>query len=186
MRADDVRPSRLIAARNAAAAFVAKMPKKFRVGLVGFSGRAYVALPPTDDRALLRTALGSLRPGEGTALGDAVALATQLGRRQAASDGTIPPIAILVLSDGAQMSGKTGPAAAALRARSLHIPVYTVVLGTEDGVINIPLAGGFQAQMRVPPSPDTLRTLAAATGGQFFTAPNDPRLRQVYEKLGSR
>ena len=35
MGAQDVKPSRLIAARTAAAAFVAKMPKKFRVGLVG-------------------------------------------------------------------------------------------------------------------------------------------------------
>jgi Ca-activated chloride channel family protein len=185
MRAKDVRPSRLIAARSAASAFVAKMPKKFRVGLVGFSGRAYVALPPTDDRALLRTALNSLRPGEGTALGDAVALATRLGRRQRGLDGTIPPIAILVISDGAQMSGRTDPAAAALRARSLHIPVYAVVLGSEDGVITVPLANGFQAQIRVPPSPETLRTLTRLTGGKFFTAPNDARLRQIYEKLGS-
>jgi len=98
MKADDVRPTRLIAARHAASALVAKMPAKFRVGLVGFSGRAYVALPPTDDRTLLHAALDSLRPGQGTALGDAVALATQLGRRQRESDGTIPPIAILVIS----------------------------------------------------------------------------------------
>jgi Ca-activated chloride channel family protein len=186
MRAKDVRPSRLIAARNAARAFIAKIPKKFRVGIVGFSGRAYVALPPTDERPLVPTALKSLRPGEGTALGDAVALATQLGRRQRARDGTIPPTAILVISDGAQMSGRTEPEAAALRARSLRIPVYAIVVGTEDGVINVALAGGFQAQIRVPPSPETLRALTRLTGGRFFTATSDTRLRQIYEKLGSR
>jgi Ca-activated chloride channel family protein len=93
---------------------------------------------------------------------------------------------MLVISDGAQMSGSTTPAVAAAQARSLHIPVYTVVVGTPDGVVNVPLAGGFQAQLRVPPDPDTLRSVARVTGGQFFTAPDAGRLRQIYEKLGSR
>jgi Ca-activated chloride channel family protein len=186
MRADDVRPTRLAAAREAARTFLAKLPEKFRVGVVGFSGRAYVALPPTEDRVLARRALRSLRPGEGTSLGDAIALATQLGRRQRGPDGTIPPTAILVISDGAQMSGRTTPEVAAQRARSQRIPIYAIVLGTDDGVITVDLAGGFQAQIRVPPNPETLRLLARATGGRLFTAPNDERLRQVYEKLGSR
>ena len=186
MRADDVKPTRLFAARKAARAFVAEMPKKFRVGIVGFSGRAYVALPPTDDRTLVPTALASLRPGEGTSLGDAVALATQLGQRQRGSDGTIPPTAILVISDGTQLSGRTEPGAAALKAKSLHIPVNAILLGTQDGVIEVPLVGGFKAQIRVPPNPETLKTITGVTGGQLFISPDDPRLRQIYEKLGSR
>lgn len=186
MKADDVKPTRLLAARKAARAFVAKMPEKYRVGIVGFAGRAYVALPPTDDRTLIPPALASLHPGQGTSLGDAVALATQLGRRLRASDGTIPPTAILVISDGAQMTGRTSPEAAALQARSRHTPVYGVVLGTQDGVITVPLTGGFQAQIRVPPNPDTLRTITQVSGGELFAAPNDSRLREVYERLGSR
>src|SRR5207253_436405 len=63
---------------------------------------------------------------------------------------------------------------------------YTIVLGTADGVIEVPLADGFHAQLRVPANPETLRTLARVTGGQFFAAPDDSRLRQIYEKLGSR
>jgi len=186
MRADDVKPTRLFAARKAARAFVAEMPKKFRVGIVGFSGRAYVALPPTDDRTLVPTALASLRPGEGTSLGDAVALATQLGQRQRGSDGTIPPTAILVISDGTQLSGRTEPGTAALKARSLHIPVNAILLGKEDGVIEVPLVGGFKAQIRVPPNPETLKLITGVTGGQLFISPDDPRLKQIYEKLGSR
>jgi Ca-activated chloride channel homolog len=186
MRAKDVRPTRLAAARSAARAFLDKIPKKFRVGVVGFSGRAAIALPPTDDRLLARQALNSLRPGEGTALGDAVSLGVQLGRRQRAKDGTVPPTAILVISDGANMSGRTTPDAAAQQARSLHIPVYAIVVGTDNGVVTVSLTGGYRAQIRVPPSPETLRRLARATGGQFFTASNDAGLRQVYEKLGSR
>ena len=57
------------------------------------------------------------------------------------------------MSDGAQMTGRTQPDAAAVKARSLHIPVYAVLLGTDDGVITVDLAGGFQAQIRVPPEP---------------------------------
>jgi Ca-activated chloride channel homolog len=186
MGADDIRPTRLLAARRAAHEFIDRIPEKFRVGIVGFSGRAYVTLPPTDDRSLVPTALASLRQGEGTSLGDAVALATQLGRRQRGKDGVIPPTAILVISDGAQMSGRTKPDAAALKARSLHIPVYAILLGTNDGVITVDLVGGFQAQIRVPPRPETLRTLTRVTGGQFFTAPDDDRLRRIYEQLGSR
>ena len=64
--------------------------------------------------------------------------------------------------------------------------MYTVVVGTPDGVVNVPVAGGYQAQLRVPPSPETLRTVARVTSGQFFTAPDATRLRQIYEKLGSR
>ncbi len=186
MGAQDVKPTRLQAARNAARAFLERIPSKYRVAVVGFAGRAYVALPPTDDRTLARAALRSLHTAEGTSLGDAVALATQLARRQRASDGTIPPSAILVISDGAQLSGRTSPGVAALRARSAHIPVYAVLVGTPDGVITVTLPGGFQAELRVQPSPETLRTLTQVTGGRFFTAPSGARLRQIYERLGSR
>jgi Ca-activated chloride channel homolog len=186
MSSQDVRPSRLIASQRAAQAFVDGMPKKFRVGVIGFTGRAYVAVPPTEERGLVRSALKSLKSGEGTALGDAVALGTRLARAERTSDGRVLPTAMLVISDGAQMSGRTTPAAAAEQARSLHIPVYTVVVGTPEGVVNVPLAGGYQAQIRVPPSPETLRNVAGATGAQFFTAPDAKSLRQIYEKLGSR
>jgi Ca-activated chloride channel homolog len=186
MRATDVKPTRLAAARAAASAFLDRVPEKFRVGVVGFTGRAYVAVPPTHDRSLARAALRSLHWGEGTALGDAVALGLRLSAQQRASDGTRPPTAMLVISDGAQMSGRTTPQAAAQRARSQHVPIYTVVLGTQDGVVEVPLAGGYHAQLRVPPRPDALQQLSGATGGQFFTARDDVRLREVYTRLGSR
>jgi Ca-activated chloride channel homolog len=186
MGADDVKPTRLEAARRAARGFLDRLPSKYRLAIVGFAGRAYVALPPTDDRDLAVTALRNLHRAEGTSLGDAVALATRIAGRQHASDGSKPPAAIIVISDGAQLSGRTSPAAAALRARQAHIPVYSVLVGTQNGVINVPLVGGFTAQMRVPTSPETLRTVAQVTGGRFFTAPSAAELRTVYEHLGSR
>jgi len=186
MAATDVKPSRLGAARSSANAFLRNVPKKFRVGVISFGSRAVVAVPPTDDRSLVQTALASLQPGEGTALGDAIALAAQLGQRERRSDGTRPPTAVLLISDGTNMGGRTTPQASAQRARSLHVPVYTVMLGTPNGVVEQTLTGGFRQIVRVPTSPTTLRQVAQTTGGQFFTARNDARLKDVYKRLGSR
>ena len=186
MRATDVKPSRLAVAQAAARAFVAKVPKKFRIGLVSFSARPYVILPPTQDRGLAAQALASIRSGEGTALGDAVKLAVQVGRRQRAGDGSIPPATLLVISDGAQMSGRTTPQAAAEIARSRHVPVYAIVLGTPNGVVEVTLTGGFKEQIRVPPRADILQQVARTSGGEVFTATNDSGLRKVYERLASR
>jgi Ca-activated chloride channel homolog len=186
MGADDVKPTRLEAARREARAFLDELPSKYRVAIVGFSGRAYVALPPTDDRELAVQALRNLHTAEGTSLGDAVALSTRIAGRQRASDGSKPPAAIVVISDGAQMSGRTSPAAAALQARQAHVPVYAVLVGTQNGVINANLPGGLQAAIRVPTSPQTLRLGAQATGGRFFPASDARQLRTVYQHLGSR
>lgn len=186
MAARDVKPSRLGAARAAANAFLGKVPEKFRVGVVSFASRAVTAVPPTADRSLVRAALAALRPGEGTALGDAIALSAQLGQRERRADGTRPPTAVLLISDGTRMGGRTTPQASSQRARSLRIPVYTVVLGTPNGTLEQTLTGGFRQIVQVPPSPDTLRQVAQTTGGLFFTAKNDARLRNVYQRLGSR
>jgi Ca-activated chloride channel family protein len=186
MKANDVRPTRLDAARAAATAFLDKVPERFRVAVVSFGSRAVVVTPPTEDRELVRTALRILKPGEGTAIGDAVLASVRLGQRERRSDGSVPPTAVLLISDGKQDSGRTTPEAAARRARTLKVPVYTVVVGTPDGVVEEQLQGGYRQIIRVPAEPETLRKLAQSTGGQFFTATNDSRLREVYEQLGSR
>jgi Ca-activated chloride channel family protein len=64
--------------------------------------------------------------------------------------------------------------------------VYTVSLGTPEGVVQHQLPGGYVETIRVPPSPSTLRLLARSTGGQFFTAATDEQLKTVYDGLGSR
>jgi Ca-activated chloride channel homolog len=186
MKATDIEPTRLEAARTAAKAFLAEVPEKFRVGVVSFATRAAVAVPPTDDRALVVEALDTLASGEGTAIGDAVALSVRLGQRERESDGNVPPRAILLISDGARDGGRVEPAAAAEQAKARGVPVYTVLVGTPDGVVEEQLTGGFTRIIRVPPSPQTLQQLASSTGGEFFTAPDAEKLRQVYEDLGSR
>ena len=186
MKAPDVKPTRLEAARAAAKAFVEKIPAKYQVGIVSFATRAVVGLPPTTDRRLVGTALDSLTPGEGTAIGDAVALSLRLGQKQRAKDGTLPPRAILVISDGTRDGGRVAPQAAAAAAKRQGVPVYTVLVGTNLGVVEETLTGGYRRFIRVPPNPETLKQLADATGGEFFTAVDDERLKKVYEDLGSR
>jgi Ca-activated chloride channel family protein len=186
MKATDVQPSRLEAARAAAKAFLADVPEKFRVGVVSFATRAVVGVPPTDDRTLVEASLDSLTPGEGTAIGDAVVLSLQLGEKERASDGTTPPRAVLVISDGARDGGRVSPQSAGQQAKKERVPVYTVLLGTPLGVVEETLTGGLRRLIRVPPSPETLAEVAEISGGEFFTAPDDEGLRQVYEELGSR
>ena len=186
MKATDVQPTRLDAAREAAKAFLAHVPEKFRVGVVSFSTRAAVGVPPTEDRELVEAALDNLFPGEGTAIGDAVALSVRLGNRQVPEGEVIPPRSILLISDGARDGGAIEPAAAAREAREKEVPVHSVLVGTPDGVVEETLTGGFRQIIRVPPSPETLMELSAATGGEFYTALDDQELGAVYEELGSR
>jgi Ca-activated chloride channel family protein len=185
MGATDVSPSRLAAARAAALNFAQKVPKKFRIGVVAFATRAQVALPPTADRDLLRSSLEDLRLGDGTAIGDAVALAASIPKGQR-TDGVIPPTSVLLISDGARDGGRRAPLVAARQAKAQHVPVYTILLGTPGGVVQHKLPNGYTESIRVPPSAQTLQTIARASGGEFFTASNDKRLGDVYDQLRSR
>jgi Ca-activated chloride channel family protein len=186
MAATDVQPSRLESARAAAKAFLAKVPAKFQVALVTFASRAVAVVAPTEDHTLVADGLDAMRPGEGTALGDAVAISARLGHRPGTREGNQPPSAVLLISDGANQGGTTPPERAVRLARSTHVPVYTVLVGTQGGIVRTRTAGGFPVSVRVPPNPATLRMVAQETGGHFFTATSDRRLRDVYERLGSR
>ena len=185
MKATDVQPTRLDAARTAAKTFLDEIPEKFRVGVVSFATRAAVGVAPTEDRELVVTALDTLTPGEGTAIGDAVALSLRVGQPQ--EEGVeAPPRAIVVISDGARDGGQVEPADAAQQAKRRGVPVYTVLVGTPNGTVEERLTGGYRRIIRVPPNPETLQQVAATSGGTFFEAPDAERLSEVYEELGSR
>jgi Ca-activated chloride channel family protein len=187
-------PTRLAAAQGAARAFLDRVPETYRVAIVAFSTSAQVVLPPTDDRAAAARALDELRLGSGTALGDAVVRALELVRSRPADApaGAPPPpveqvpATIVLLSDGAQTSGDADPEEAAARARAAGVPVNTVALGTGAAVVEVPLPGGLRQRVTVEPDPATLRTLAAATRGRFYEAPDADSLQEVYGELGSR
>jgi Ca-activated chloride channel family protein len=185
MKANDVEPTRLDAARTASKTFLDEVPEKYRIGVVSFATRAAVGVAPTEDRELVVTALDTLRPGEGTAIGDAVALSLRVGRPREQGDEP-PPRAIVVFSDGARDGGRVEPLEAAQQAKRQGVPVHTVLVGTPNGVVEEELTGGFRRIIRVPPSPETLEQVAAASGGTFFQAPTAEGLQQVYDELGSR
>jgi len=185
MKANDVQPTRLDAARVAAKTFLDQVPDKFQVGVVTFATRAAVGVAPTDDRDLVNASLDTLKPGEGTAIGDAVALSLRVGQP---SDKTVqaPPRAVVLISDGAQDGGRIKPTDAAQQARRQGVPVYTVLVGTPEGVVQENLPGGLRRIIHVPPSPETLQQVASDTGGRFFQALDTTQLSKVYEDLGSR
>jgi len=185
MKANDVQPTRLDAARTAAKTFLDEVPAKFQVGVVSFATRAVVGVAPTADRSLVVSALDTMKPGEGTAIGDAVALSLLVGRPKG-ENVTVPPRAIVLLSDGAQDGGQIQPDEAIAQAKKLGVPVYTVLVGTEAGQVEETITGGYRRVIRVPANPETLKKVATGTGGQFFSAPDAEGLQKVYDELGSR
>ncbi|MBD0348467.1 MAG: VWA domain-containing protein [Thermoleophilia bacterium] len=196
MLAEDVAPTRLEAAQAAVRTFLDELPAQFRVGVVAFAGEPHVAAPVTADRDLTREAVDFLVPLRGTAIGDAVARAAQLaaeatgvprrgmlaGFFAAPAPGTGPPAAVLLLSDGFQTQGVLSPLDGAAQARELGIPVYSIALGTDQGVLDFPAAG---RSIPVPPDRESLRRIAEETEGRYFDAPTAEALRAAYSELGS-
>jgi Ca-activated chloride channel family protein len=185
MTATDVKPTRLAAAKRAARNFVKQVPSKVNVGVMAFNDIASVLQSPTSDRDAVNAAIDGMRSSGGTATGNAIATATSVLQRQPGVNGKRPPAAIVLLSDGASTRGRD-PVAAAQTARKLHIPIYTVALGTADGTITVPRRGGGTQVQHVPPDPASLQQIARASGGQGFTAQTASGLSQVYKKLGSQ
>ena len=177
MNATDVAPDRLTAAKAAASRFLDRVPDKLQTGLVAFADGPHTVLRPTQDRVQVSSTLEALRAEGGTATGDALASAlTALGTRAKNS----PPAAIVLLSDGASKTGRD-PAEVAQEARDANVPIYTVALGTADGVVEA------QGQiLSVPPDPEALAEVARISGGRAFAAEDADALDEVYETLGSR
>jgi Ca-activated chloride channel family protein len=185
MTATDVKPTRLAAAKAAARRFVQQVPTKVNVGVMAFNDIASVLQSPTADRQAVNAAIAGMSSSGGTATGNAIATATSVLQRQPGLKGKRPPAAIVLLSDGSSTRGRD-PVAAAQTARKLHIPVYTVALGTQNGTITVPRRGGGSQVQRVPPDPAALQQIARASGGASFTAQTATGLSQVYKKLGSQ
>ncbi len=220
MQAKDVEPTRLGAAQEALQTFLDKAPHDLRVGLVVFAGEAQVATPPTKDHELVETAITDIDQFlvyGGTAIGDALQTAVLLGRqvtdlaptdddgvaapasspttRTLAQSSSCPeeksPVSILFLSDGAQTRGLLQPLEGAALAKEACFPVFTIALGTPEGVIERGPFGGIPGSsdaqvIPVPPDPETLRSIARTTGGEFSEARTAESLEVAYQNLGSR
>jgi Ca-activated chloride channel homolog len=196
MGATDVVPTRLAAAKNAAVLFIDELPEEIQVALVQFSTEARVLAPPTHDRALLRAALDTLLAEGQTALGDALAFSVEIGLKAATSGeeesanadgsaGAASPTSILLLSDGANTAGAYEPLDAVKLAVDADIPVFTIALGTPDGIVRMVDVNGNVELISVPPDRETLQRIAEETGGRYFDVPTAEDLREVYQEIGS-
>jgi Ca-activated chloride channel family protein len=97
-----------------------------------------------------------------------------------------PVTAMVLLSDGKQSTGALEPLPAAEQAAALGVPIYTIALGTPDGVVQVQDDQGQTHILNVPPDTDTLAAIAETTGGRFFQAPTAQDLAQIYQNLGSK
>ena len=179
MAATDVDPYRLRAAQDAALTFIDEVPRQYQVGLVSFSGQANLLVAPTTDRDSMRRAIETLTPDGATAVGEAIESSLDAIRSvQPTTDdnGRLEAARIVVLSDGATTVG-IPPSVAAQDAKEAGVPIYTVALGTDDGV----LSNG----QPVPPDPVGLREIADITGGQAYESSDAESVSAVYERLGS-
>jgi len=213
MRATDVSPTRLDAARASALAFIDQLPAKVRVGVVSFASVPVTLISPTTDRAQLKAAINGLAARDGTAMGDALMEVLDIAEKIKAQapealDATASPssspapsgapklptdqpsnqplVAAILLSDGANTVGQTQPLDAAARAKTLGVPIYTIALGTPTGTVNVRDQYGQMHTIDVPPDPATLKQISAITGAQSFTAPTAEDLKAVYTNLQSR
>ena len=189
MEAEDVSPSRVDAAREAAGAFLDAVPEGVAVGVVGFDGVARNLISPTTRidavRRVIDGAINHSGLGEGTAIGEAVFLGieaieasgSETDDESATSDEAVGTI--VVLSDGETTMGRTNDEAATA-ARSAGIPVHTIAFGTDAGTIMDP----FEGEVPVPVNEEALAELARQTDGKALTAASVEQLSQVYEDLG--
>jgi Ca-activated chloride channel homolog len=178
MLAEDVEPSRLEAARDAAQKFLEEVPDEARVGAVAFSSDPHTVEAPTDDHDKIADLISALSADGGTATGDALDAALKL---LDAPERQRPPAAIVLLSDGETTTGRD-PIEIAREAKRRKIPIHTFALGTNGGVIRSPDG----ALIPVPPDPETMRRIAELSGGRSFAVEDADDLAGLYRELGSR
>ncbi len=193
MAANDVKPTRILAARNSVIRFLHKLPSKYQVALVTFSDKARLVVEPTlSHRRVIANLPDTATPLAGTAIGDAIdqSVAVTVQAVGKSTPGTPnPPGAVLLISDGQQTAVGTKPEDAAQHALVNGIPINTISVGTPRGIVEQPvkLYGGQASTRRVsvPANPTTLRNVSQVTGGKFFETASVPQLARVYENLGS-
>jgi Ca-activated chloride channel family protein len=185
MMAEDVDPDRLTAAQAAATQFLTIIPPQINVGLVSFNGTGTILVPPTTDRARVRTAIGTLELDERTAIGEAIFTSLQAIRQAPIAEGDEDnedvPARIVLMSDGKTTVGRPDSVGADAAAEA-GVPVDTIAFGTDDGVIVLP---NEPAPVPVDVDYAALEAVADATDGKAFRAATEGELREVYRNIGS-
>jgi Ca-activated chloride channel homolog len=165
------------------------------IGMVTFARYADNACPLTLDHDYLLARLGDTRivtrrDEDGTAIGDAIGLATErLRALKTKDDGRdeIESKVLILLTDGENNAGDLDPLAAAELARSLNMRIYTIGVGT-TGRAPIPATDPFTGRrtlrrINVKIDEKTLKEIARITGGEYFRATDTESLAAIYATI---
>ena len=186
MLARDFRPDRITAAKEVAGSFVADRYGD-RIGLVVFAAEAFTQSPLTTDQSTLQTLLARIRSGliddSGTAIGNGLPTAINRLRESEAKSKVI-----ILLTDGVNNRGQIAPMTAAEIARAQGIRVYTIGVGTE-GTAPYPAVDiygqptGDVVMAKVEIDEKTLGAMADLTGGKYFRATDNAKLKAIYDEI---
>ena len=198
MAADDMKPSRMEAAKTAARAFVERQPATVQIGVVSFSDAGFAVQAPTNDPVPVVAAINRLAPQRGTSL--ARGIQASLSAIAAGSSGpltlanprtgtptpTPAPVpkgshtsAVIVLLTDGENTVQPDPLAAAQQAADRGIRIYTVGIGSTAGA-TLKL-DGFTVRSRLDEA--TLKQIADITGGAYYNAENEDELQSIYDHL---
>jgi len=182
MMAEDLKPNRLEAAKDVATEFILSRPND-NIGLVVFAGESFTQCPLTTDHAVLVNLFKGINYGiieDGTAIG--LGLANAINRIK---DSKAKSKVIILLTDGSNNSGDIAPITAAEIAKTFGIRVYAIGIGSH-GRVSIPVQTPIGLQYQVMDSEfdeKTLQDIASMTGGHYFRATNNAKLRSIYQEI---
>ena len=184
MLARDFEPDRITAAKEVAGRFIADRYGD-RLGLVVFAGEAFTQSPLTTDQSTLQTLLAQIRSGliddSGTAIGNGLATAINRLRESDAKSKVV-----ILLTDGVNNRGEITPITAAEIAKAQNIRVYTIGVGTE-GMAPYPAVDMFGnitfVKQKVEIDEKTLTAMAEMTGGRYFRATDNAKLKAIYDEI---
>jgi Ca-activated chloride channel homolog len=201
MLADDLKPTRLDAAKAAARQFVEQQGPDVQIGVVSLSSSAALVQAPTTDRDAVISAIGRLRPQSATAIGlgilagldaifeDPEVTPPSVDALQQLRSGVVPtpgpfqpvlndPATIVLLSDG-QNNVPPPPLAIINAAISRGIRIYTVGIGTTAGT-TVHIRG---QTLHETLDETTLKQIAQLTDAQYFNAASASHLAAIMRNL---
>lgn len=184
MLARDFEPDRITAAKEVAGSFISDRYGD-RIGLVAFAAEAFTQSPLTTDQSTLQTLLAQIRSGliddSGTAIGNGLATAINRLRESDAKSKVV-----ILLTDGVNNRGEITPITAAEIAKAQNIRVYTIGVGTE-GMAPYPAVDMFGnitfVKQKVEIDEKTLTAMAKMTGGRYFRATDNAKLKAIYDEI---
>lgn len=182
MLAEDFLPNRLEASKTVANEFILSRPND-NIGLVLFAGKSFTQCPLTTDHAVLVNLFNSINYGmieDGTAIG--LGLANSVNRLK---ESTAKSKVVILLTDGDNNRGDIAPVSAGELAKAMEIRVYTIGVGSY-GKVNIPIQtplGQQYQQIESAFDEKPLKEIAEMTGGKYFRATNNEKLRNIYAEI---